>query len=214
VAGQPKRKPEGAYHHPDLEQALVGAAIKTISEQGIEGLTLRDIGSQLGVSRTAIYRHFADKSALLARVALEGFRIFRRALRLAVDKARIAGADPIEEMGVAYIAFAQANQSHYQTMFSGECGSWHLHPELVSEAEGAFDVLLSTIKEEQAAARISAAHDPTKLADIIWAGVHGLATLGLVGQLFAYDGSSAQLQELGRLQGRILLAGLRSEGKF
>ncbi len=205
-----QRKPKGAYHHPDLEHALVDAAIRTIHEQGVNALNLRAIGSQLGVSRTAIYRHFDDKSALLARVALEGFRIFRLALRSAVDEARKRGADPLEEMGSAYIEFALANQSHYKTMFSGAFGSWDRYPDLITEADGAFDVLLSTIREEQGTSRIAASHDPMRLAHIIWAGVHGIATLGMAGHLGPHDGTDGQLEELSRLHSRILLSGLRS----
>jgi AcrR family transcriptional regulator len=210
VAVRLQRKPKGSYHHPNLEHALVAAAVRTIREHGIDALTLRDIGSQLGVSRTAIYRHFEDKSALLARVALEGFRIFRQALLSAVEEARTRGADPIEEMGSAYIAFALANQSHYKTMFTGAFGSWDRYPDLTREADGAFDVLLRAITEEQAASRITAGHDPLQLAHIIWAGTHGIATLGMGGHLAPKEGSSAKLEELSRFQSRILLAGLRS----
>jgi AcrR family transcriptional regulator len=203
-------KPEGSYHHPGLERALVDAAIHTIREYGIDALTLRDIGSQLGVSRTAIYRHFEDKSALLARVALEGFRIFRQALRSAVEEARARGNDPIEEMGSGYIRFALANKSHYETMFSGAFGSWERYPDLETEARAAFEVLLGAIREEQAAFRISASHDSIQLAHIIWASTHGIATLGMSGHLGTDDGLSEKLEELSRIQYRILLAGLKN----
>jgi AcrR family transcriptional regulator len=209
VAAKLQRKPKGAYHHPALEHALVDAAIRTIRDHGIDALTLRDIGSQLGVSRTAIYRHFEDKSALLARVALEGFRIFRHALQSAVDEARTRGANPITEMGSAYVGFALANQSHYKTMFSGAFGSWEQYPDLTTEADSAFAVLLSTITEEQAAFQIAANHDPMQLAHIFWAGVHGVATLGMTGHLGPDEESSAKLEELSRLQSQILLAGVR-----
>jgi AcrR family transcriptional regulator len=204
-----QKKPKGAYHHPDLERALVDAAIRTIREQGIDALTLRDVGAQLGVSRTALYRHFADKSALLARVALEGFRIFHRALRSAVDDARAHGADPMEEMGAAYIRFAVANGPHYKTMFSGAFGGWEQYLDLIAEGDAAFNVLLSTIQEEQAASRIAPAHDPLQLAHIVWAGVHGIATLGMSGHLDSQDATSVNLEELARVHSRILLGGLR-----
>lgn len=202
------RKPKGSYHHSGLEQALVDVAIRTIREHGIDGLTLRDIGAQLGVSRTAIYRHFEDKSALLARVAFEGFRLFRQALRSTVDAARARGADPIEEMGVAYIRFALANQAHYKTMFGCTLDAGDRYPEVSTEADGAFEVLLGTITEEQAAARIAEQHDPLQLARILWASVHGIATLGMAGS-FDCDGETAALEDLSRVHARILLAGLR-----
>ncbi len=83
----------GRYHHGDLERALVETAVQMIQEEGVQALTLRGVGARLGVSRTALYRHFDDKQALLARVASEGFRRFHDALAAAVARAEAsAGA--------------------------------------------------------------------------------------------------------------------------
>ena len=114
-----KPEDESAYHHGDLERALVDTAVRMIRDEGVEALTLRGVGARLGVSRTALYRHFDDKQALLARVAAEGFRRFHEALAAAAAKAEAAGADPMPAMAAAYVRFARANPSHYQTMFSG-----------------------------------------------------------------------------------------------
>lgn len=205
-----KRKPKGSYHHPDLAQGLTQAAIRMIREDGVDAVTLRDIGSRLGVSRTAIYRHFKDKSALLARVATEGFRLFRAALQTAVEGARAAGSDPIEAMGLAYVRFALTNESHYKTMFGDACGSWELYPELIQEASGAFEVLLQTTVEEQAASRIAASLEPLQVAHILWANVHGIATLGMAGHLGPAGMSGDGLEDLCRAQHRITMAGLRT----
>jgi AcrR family transcriptional regulator len=191
-----------------LEQALVDAAIRTIGKRGADTLTLRDIGAQLGVSRTAIYRHFEDKSALLARVALEGFRMFRQALQTARDDARAQGLEPIEEMGAAYVTFALANEAHYKTMFGDAFENHDRYPELNREGGAAFEVLLNTVKEEQAAGRIEGKQDPLQTAHVLWAGVHGIATLGMAGRLTAGN-DSPSLEELSRRQSRIVLAGLR-----
>src|SRR5688572_18192665 len=81
MAAQPvRRKRRGAYHHGDLRRALLDAALRTIREEGVEALTVRAAGAKLGVSRSALYRHFADKGALLTVVATEGFRILRERL--------------------------------------------------------------------------------------------------------------------------------------
>lgn len=197
------RKPEGSYHHPDLESALVNAAVRVIREKGVEALTLRGVGELLGVSRTALYRHFEDKSALLARVALEGFRRFRVALMTAVQSAREQGQDPMEEMGAAYIEFALANPSHYLTMFGGVVLDWPGNPDLVTEADGAFQVLVDTIVEEQKAGHI-AAQDPQPLAQVVWANVHGIASLTINGQF-----ETGQHEALGRYSWKIMRAGLR-----
>src|SRR5687768_1314674 len=80
------RKRPDHYHHGDLRHALLQAALRTIQQHGVEALTLRAVGQDLGVSRTALYRHFADKSALLAVVAQEGFRMLREALSAAWEQ--------------------------------------------------------------------------------------------------------------------------------
>src|SRR5262245_18784471 len=77
---RPRRKRPSQYHHGDLRRALVEQALRTIQSEGVRGLTLRGVGETLGVSRTALYRHFKDKRALLAEVAREGFRTFRQEL--------------------------------------------------------------------------------------------------------------------------------------
>jgi AcrR family transcriptional regulator len=211
VAVKITKKPKGSYHHPDLEQALVDAAIRTIGKRSVESLTLRDIGTQLGVSRTAIYRHFEDKSALLARVALEGFRMFRLTLQAALDEARERGVEPIEEMGVAYLGFAMANESHYKTMFGDVFEAHDCYPDLNEEGGAAFEVLLNTVKEEQQAGRIAATQDPLRLAHVLWAAVHGIALLGMSGRLTGTSGSGATLEELSRLHSQIVLTGLRTQ---
>ena len=83
-AATPKKR---AYHHGDLERSLIEEALTVIREEGVQALTLRGVGSRLGVSRTALYRHFDDKEALLARVAAEGFKRFHEALSGAVARA-------------------------------------------------------------------------------------------------------------------------------
>src|SRR6202045_5219073 len=68
------------YHHGDLRRALLEEALRTIHTHGVEQLTLRTVGHRLGVSRSALYRHFSSKQALLAAVGREGFRTLRLAL--------------------------------------------------------------------------------------------------------------------------------------
>src|SRR5689334_20918321 len=100
-----RKKPVGQYHHGDLRRALIEEAVRTIRAQGVEQLTLRTIGERLGVSRTALYRHFADKEALLAAVSTEGFRTLRLATRDAWEQ-QGGGRPGFEAMAVAYVRFA------------------------------------------------------------------------------------------------------------
>src|SRR5580765_6019172 len=102
------RQPVRPYHHGNLRRALLDEALTTIRKHGVEGLTLREIGARVGVSRTALYRHFADKRALLAAVATEGFRTLRQQLVAAWEEGG-RGRVAFDSMGVAYVGFAAGN---------------------------------------------------------------------------------------------------------
>jgi AcrR family transcriptional regulator len=174
----PARRP---YHHGNLRRALLDQAVATIHDEGVEGLTLREIGARLGVSRTALYRHFADKRALLGAVATEGFRMLRRQLVEAWEEGgRVPTA--FDAMGVAYIEFAVANPSHYRVMFGGFVDPRASDPELAAEAAGAFQALVDALAALQ---REGAVHgdDTVSMARFVWAVVHGVAMLAIDGQL-------------------------------
>ena len=147
-ARRPERKRRDSYHHGNLRQALIDQAVQTIRQHGVAGLTLRGVGADLRVSRTALYRHFADKGALLAAVATDGFRTFRAALTEAWAGGG-RGRAGFEAMGLAYVRFAVANPSHYRVMFGGFVDHAGADPELVTEADGAFQVLVDSLIEQQ-----------------------------------------------------------------
>ncbi len=177
----PSRKPRNAYHHGNLRQALVDQAVRTIQRAGVEALTLRDVGASLGVSRTALYRHFADKTALLAAVATEGFRALRVALQDSWDLAG-HGRAGFAAQGLAYVHFALANPGHYRVMFGGFVAKADCDPDLTTEASGAFGVLLAALAELQQQ-KLVRAGDPEALALFVWSTVHGVAMLAIDGQL-------------------------------
>jgi AcrR family transcriptional regulator len=174
------RKP---YHHGDLRRALIDHAVTTIRRHGVDALTLRSAGSELGVSRTALYRHFADKAALLAAVAIEGFRMLRVEL-VAAWEAGGQGRPGFERMGAAYIRFAVRNPSHYRVMFGGFVDQRCADPELTRVAAEAFQALVDALQEQQRAGLVRA-DDPGQLALFVWAAVHGVAMLAIDGQLAA-----------------------------
>ena len=177
---RPRRKRPSQYHHGDLRRALVEQALRTIQSEGVRGLTLRGVGETLGVSRTALYRHFKDKSALLAEVAREGFRTFRQELVDAWESGG-RGLQGFEAMGRAYVRFAVTNPSHYRVMFGGfVVGS--PDADLLKEAAGAFQALVDAIVWLQQH-KLMREDDPLQLARYIWAVVHGIATLVMDGQL-------------------------------
>jgi AcrR family transcriptional regulator len=177
----PERKSRRAYHHGNLRQALLAQALRTIHEDGVDALTLRDVGARLRVSRTALYRHFSNKKALLSAVATEGFREFRLALSDAWDKAG-RGRAGFEAQGLAYVRFARENPSHYRVMFGGALREDGCDTDLDRESTGAFRVLVDAIAELQRAGN-TRPEPPELLALVAWSGVHGLAMLAIDGQL-------------------------------
>jgi AcrR family transcriptional regulator len=107
-------KNDSGYHHGDLRAALVKAAATAIERGGHEHLSLRELAESLGVSRAAPYRHFADRRALLAAVAADGFERLTAIHRDAVGKtpqARLAAA------GRGYLAFAADRPQLFRLMF-------------------------------------------------------------------------------------------------
>ena len=204
-----RRPKKGAYHHGDLERALVDAAVDMIRTEGVQAFTLRSVGARVGVSRTALYRHFDDKTALLARVASEGFRRLHAALAQAVATASQEHADPLQAMAAAYVRFAAGNPSHYQTMFGGFLPDWSRYPDLIEHGNAALDILADTIRSEQERGAI-APGDPIELAEITWSLSHGIATLGMARHLAR---TPASVEELAVLGCHFLEAGMRGVGK-
>ena len=178
---QPVRKPRRPYHHGNLRRALLDEALATIHAEGGEGLTLREIGARVGVSRTALYRHFADKRALLTAVATEGFRMLREQLVAAWEKGE-RGDAAFHAMGVAYLRFAVDNPSHYRVMFGGSFDQLVHEPELMVEAQGAFQALVEAVAALQKDG-LFLRDDPMLMATYVWALVHGIATLAIDAQL-------------------------------
>ena len=181
---RPARKRRNQYHHGDLRHALIQEAVRTIETGGVPALTLRAVGLRLGVSRTALYRHFGDKSALLAAVGREGFRAFKDELLMAAKAG--AGRAGFEAMGRAYVRFAVNHPAHYRVMFGGFLEACESEPELKQEAEASFHVLVDAIVAQQQAGLLRP-DDPAQMAGFVWAIVHGIAMLTIDGQLGDHD---------------------------
>jgi AcrR family transcriptional regulator len=175
------RKRAGRYHHGDLRTALIQAALRTIQRTGVGALTLRGVSADLGVSRTALYRHFASKTALLAAVAREGFGKLAGELRAGWD-AGGGGTAGFEAMGLAYVRFALDNPSHYRVMFGGFLDQQKCDPGLADKGANAFQVLVEAIVAQQRDG-ILRRDDPEQAALFVWALVHGVAMLAIDGQL-------------------------------
>ena len=167
------------YHHGDLRNGLVAAALELVAERGPRGFTLTETARRAGVSAAAPYRHFADKQALLAEVARQGFESLHSALRTAA-----ASSKPEEQLrgvATAYVGFALAHPDQYSVMF-GAALDKASHSALLAAGAAAFEVLIEVLVTCQTAGLL-APGDPRVLAAPAWSMVHGLSSLAIDGAL-------------------------------
>jgi AcrR family transcriptional regulator len=165
-----------AYHHGNLRQALLASALVILERDGEAGLGLRDLARAVGVSPAAPYRHFDSRSALLEALAVTGFQRFTAAME-AVAATR--PADPMVEMGQAYVRFALDNANLFRLMFSPVLKKDN-RPGLRIAADAAFATLRHV------------AGDDRHRALAAWAKVHGLAVLLLDGQIAFREGEETE----------------------
>jgi AcrR family transcriptional regulator len=176
-----RKKPAERYHHGDLRRALLDEALHTIQAEGVRQLTLRTVGEKLGVSRSALYRHFADKQALLSAVGCEGFRMLRQAIADAWES-HGHGTTGFNAMAEAYVQFAVAHPSHYRVMFGGFIEFARKDKDFTGEAKAAFQVLVDSLVDQQNTGLIRR-DDPVLMARFVWAVVHGISMLAIDGQI-------------------------------
>ncbi len=106
-----------SYHHGNLREALIEAALDLIAEKGPAGFTFAEAARQAGVSPAAPYRHFRDRDALMADVARRGFERFEQQLAAAWDEGRPNLREAFERLGKAYLGFARTEPAYYSAMF-------------------------------------------------------------------------------------------------
>lgn len=177
-------KAKAPYHHGNLRQVLLDAALETIRDHGVTALSLREVARRAGVSHAAPAHHFKDKAGLLTALATVGFEHFAQAQRDARER---GGTDPSARFawtGWAYVMFADQNREYFEIMFRPELLDGD-DAALRSAADGAHQVLLETLRpvlgelsQEQLLTQSTSA----------WAIAHGLSRLWLDGNLSAFAG--------------------------
>jgi AcrR family transcriptional regulator len=110
------RKPENTYHHGDLRDALVKAALKEAEQGGPEAISIKALAKELGVSQPAPYRHFADRDALLEAVTAEAFRQFNAILQEAIRKP--SKRSKLSRFAQAALDFGLKRNGIYRLMFA------------------------------------------------------------------------------------------------
>ncbi len=168
--------PKRGYHHGNLKQELVNAALKLIEAKGPSGWTVAEAAKNAGVTPAAVYRHFAGREELIAEAALQGHRIFGDLMEHAYAGGHPSALAAFESTGRAYLAFARKFPGHYMAMFESGL-SMQVNPDLALASERSRNIL------ETAAAELSQ-HIPadrrppaSMFSAHIWAMSHGVVEL-------------------------------------
>ena len=168
--------PKRGYHHGNLKQALIDAALALIEERGPTGFTLSEAAKQAGVTPAAVYRHFKGREDLIAEAAMQGYAIFADLMEFAYQSGQPSALKAFEATGRAYLAFARKYPGHYIAMFESGIAI-NRDPDLAAVANRANGVL------EKAATDLSQ-HIPqdkrppaAMFSAHIWAMSHGVVEL-------------------------------------
>ncbi len=170
------RKPLNTYHHGDLRDALVEAALREVERAGPEAVSISALAKKLGVSQPAPYRHFADREALLAAVTAAAFRQFSAALRQSIGKP--SRRSKLSRLASATLDFGLRRNGVYRLMFASRimaCAP--KDTELHAAAMETFDLVLEAM-EAPAVGFLRERH-----ALKIWAALHGVVMLAEQGLL-------------------------------
>ena len=163
------------YHHGNLREALIEAALRLITERGLAGFAFAELARAAGVSPAAPYRHFRDRNALLAELARRGFEQLAADLEQAWNQGRPDPAVAIERCGRAHLAFARRDPASYAAMFDG--GPAKTDPALKTAADAAFAVLRRAADAAVAAATVKPRPPALMVALHVWSLCHGTASL-------------------------------------
>ncbi len=162
------------YHHGNLREALLFAAIGLIADKGLQGFTFADAARAAGVSPAAPYRHFADRDALLSEVAQYGFERFADRLEAAWNRGQPSPFAALEAVGQAYLAFARQERPLFAAMFQTGLPD---QPALRASADRAFGAL-QTACQGLAETLPPAKRPPVRMMSYhIWALSHGIVEL-------------------------------------
>jgi AcrR family transcriptional regulator len=180
------------YHHGNLREALLDAAVAEIAEVGLSAMSLRKVAARVGVTHPAASHHFGDKTGMLTALAAQGHRLLADGLRAT----RAAGGDLLE-LGVAYLRFAHDHRPLFEVMFRPELLQTD-DPELVAAQAASGDELRGA-SGSRAGAR------QQQVARGAWSFVHGYATLWLAGNLDAatLPEATAEFRRLARTFTRV-----------
>ena len=172
-----QRRAERGYHHGNLREALLQAALDLIAQKGAAGFTFADAARMAGVSPAAPYRHFRDRDELVSSIAQRGFEQFEAALTSAWDDGRPDTVTAFERVGKAYLSFAREEPAFYSAMFESGLPP-DANPALMAAGERAFGVIRAAAERLAALAPPGTPRPPAMMMALhIWSMSHGVASL-------------------------------------
>jgi AcrR family transcriptional regulator len=183
MPSQLQRKPVNTYHHGDLREAMVRAALAEAERGGPEAISIKALAKKLGVSQPAPYRHFTDREALLQAVTAEAFRQFNTIMREAIDKP--SKRSKLSRFAQAALDFGLRRTGIYRLMFASRtmaCAA--TDSELHIAAHETFELLVESFE----APKVGLLREQHALQ--IWAALHGVVMLAEQGLL---TGQSAKI---------------------
>jgi AcrR family transcriptional regulator len=201
------------YHHGDLVEALVGEALRQVRERGTDAVSLRQVAQAVGVSPSAAYAHFPDKTALMSAVGSCGMD--QLDARMTASAQAVTGDDDLAAIarfrgaGEAYVRFAVEEPHLFRHMFGPSCD--HRFDDLADKEEHSvsYQVLCRGLDDLEARGLLRPG-SREGLDLVAWTTVHGFASLVLDGFLDA-DVGEELVGALGRMalteQAMALLAG-------
>ena len=183
------------YHHGNLRAALLAQAEQTLRQHGLDGLSLRELARQIGVSHAAPRRHFADRQAILDALAESGFARLGAELRGAAERAGEDYEARLRAANLAYVRFAVNDAALLELMFAGkhreQAGALH------EAADRAFLVILQLIEEGQAGDVLEPG-DPERIGLLLFATMQGIAALVTAGIVAPEQVDSLVADAIGR----------------
>jgi len=197
------------YHHGDLRNALIRAGLTILAQEGVDGLDLRKVARAAGVSHAAPYRHFADKQALLAAIAEQGFEQLAARMSAALAEAPEDAPSQLALLAHAYVRFAFEHPAHMREMFSGLTAERAAYPALHAAAKSAFQQVIQVVQHGQSQQAIGPG-DPASLATVVWSQIHGITMLLIEDQIMGVKGDEQAVAQLVAQCVRVLYDGLRA----
>ncbi|MFN8792199.1 MAG: TetR/AcrR family transcriptional regulator [Bdellovibrionales bacterium] len=158
-----------------LKNQILDESVKILGQQGLAGLSLREVAKKLKVTHQAPYHYFPDKNSLLLELKKEGFSRLSRVMEKAIRDTSLPVFQKMETLAMSYFDFCLENPGYFRAMFTSPAEYRSLR---VAEAQQAFALLLESVQQLQKEGYLKT-QSPEMIAMVCWSSLHGLVSLAL-----------------------------------